>query len=157
VKLQNDVGRVCGECNACCKTYSVTGVGRDSTGWCEHCDLGKGCAIYEARPDVCQYFTCAWLNGTGVEDWRPDRLGVMIDVANVRLTTRVVGALHLWEMEVGALEQPMIKELVELNLRNGFIVVKHTGTAGLEYRNEVNARKHLFTRAEVELMKTLEL
>ncbi|MFC1663331.1 YkgJ family cysteine cluster protein [Patescibacteria group bacterium] len=157
MKLQNNIGRTCGKCNACCKTYSVPGMSRDSSGWCQHCDIGRGCAIYEERPEVCRYFTCAWLNGTGDESWRPDRFGVMIDVQDVRVGGRVVGVLHLWEIVVGGLEKDVIKEMAELHLAKGFIVVKHTPAMGLLYRGEVSARKHLFTPTEVEEMKALEL
>jgi len=50
--------------------------------WCKYCDIGKGCSIYEIRPDVCVNFECLWLNshseGEGMQiEMRPDKCKVV--------------------------------------------------------------------------------
>jgi len=34
---------------------------KDPGSWCAHCDIGKGCKIYDARPDGCRIFQCGYL------------------------------------------------------------------------------------------------
>ena len=46
--------------------------------WCEHCDKGRGCLIYEQRPQPCRDFECGWLQGIGVDAMRPDRSHVIL-------------------------------------------------------------------------------
>jgi hypothetical protein len=48
--------------------------------WCQHCNIGKGCGIYEERPESCRVFECLWLQdkrGKLGDDLRPDRCKVM--------------------------------------------------------------------------------
>ena len=40
----------------------------------------SGCAAYETRPDDCRNYSCAWLNGWGEEDERPDKLAELQDL-----------------------------------------------------------------------------
>ena len=48
--------------------------------WCVHCAVGKGCKIYEARPDPCRSFRCGWLQDASLPDGlRPDRSKVILD------------------------------------------------------------------------------
>jgi hypothetical protein len=46
--------------------------------WCQHCDKGKGCRIYAARPQGCQDFYCLWkVMPDFPEALRPDRCKVI--------------------------------------------------------------------------------
>src|SRR3989344_8760857 len=123
MNLQNNVQRSCGECTACCKMFAVPEVGKTNTDWCHHCEIGKGCCIYDKRPLACQLFYCGWMNGIGGEDFRPDRLGVMIDAEDVQLGNRKIGKLHFWEIREGALKQPVIRQMIESNKDIGFVIV----------------------------------
>jgi len=42
--------------------------------WCTHALPGRGCAIYEERPQECRTFVCLWLkdNNLGPE-WKPEK------------------------------------------------------------------------------------
>lgn len=41
--------------------------------WCEHCDIGVGCKIYESKPASCSGFYCGYLLNAPIgEEWRPD-------------------------------------------------------------------------------------
>ena len=154
MKLQNDVGRSCGECTACCKPFPVPEVGKQGSDWCHHCTIGKGCNIYADRPLACRLFACAWLNGLGDEGFRPDRLGVMIDVQDVQLGERTVGILHFWEMREGAIGQPVIRRMAETNKDAGFIVAYHRILTQTTYATQMSMRKHLFTEKEFEMLCT---
>lgn len=85
-----DVKRECGECRLCCKVLSIDEEGEgDENGryafhkrpgkWCEHAKPG-GCAIYHdaSKPISCANFLCAWLEGFGDEEDRPDKNKVVI-------------------------------------------------------------------------------
>lgn len=72
----------CGSCTACCRVYAIPDLNKRAGPWCQHCDVGKGCRIYEARPKLCADFACLWLQsherGQGLPDaLRPDRCKVV--------------------------------------------------------------------------------
>jgi len=75
--------RACGECTACCDGW-VKGTieGHDMyPGQPCHFRGERCCTIYERRPQKpCRDFTCGWLQPGNPfpDDWRPDRLGVMV-------------------------------------------------------------------------------
>lgn len=81
--------RQCGSCTACCTLLEVTDVGKSMNEWCRHCDAGKGCAIYEHRPQMCRSFSCAWLQGHLDEEWFPEKAGMVVhfsqDAVNVQV------------------------------------------------------------------------
>ncbi|MDA0654229.1 MAG: hypothetical protein O2905_05725 [Proteobacteria bacterium] len=86
-------GRVCGDCTLCCKLLPVAALDKPRFEWCRHCDKGRGCGIYDDRPDACRTFACSYLVSPGLGDeWRPsvarffltfeeeaNRLGVHVD------------------------------------------------------------------------------
>jgi len=47
---------------------------------CDH-QCEAGCASYGSRPDGCRHYTCAWIDGWGAKSDRPDRLGLIFEVA----------------------------------------------------------------------------
>jgi uncharacterized protein len=76
----------CGTCTMCCKIMGVPDMEpepKQAHKWCQHCLIGKGCGIYDARPSSCREFECLWLKDTrGIfkpED-RPDKTGVVLQV-----------------------------------------------------------------------------
>lgn len=47
---------------------------------CHHlCSAGYGCRIYADRPLLCSNYRCAWLQGRGAEEDRPDLSGVLVE------------------------------------------------------------------------------
>lgn len=79
--------RECGECSVCC-TYLRIGAPLDKPGLtpCVHladpADDGytaRGCGRQCDKPPVCIEYRCAWLDGHGEEEDRPDRSGMLID------------------------------------------------------------------------------
>jgi hypothetical protein len=149
MKLQSDVGRSCGSCNACCKVFLVPEVGKTDGNWCQHCVVGSGCAIYQSRPFACREFACAWLNGLGDDNLRPDRFGVMIDTRDIELDNgRVVGFIHLFEMKEGSLSTAYIQQLIKDNMDQGFVVVCHF-ESGNTYEKRASLQPRFFTPNEV--------
>lgn len=62
--------RTCGSCTLCCKIVSVVDLQKPAMTWCQHCNIGRGCRIYEQKPASCVSFDCMWL----VNEWIPDSL-----------------------------------------------------------------------------------
>lgn len=54
-------GRSCDGCTACCKLLSIPELKKPAQTWCEQCDIGKGCRIYDTRPTDCRTFFCGWV------------------------------------------------------------------------------------------------
>lgn len=74
------MSRECGTCSMCCKLPLIhePSIAKPAHKWCRHCDVGKGCGIYEVRPKVCQDFACIWLLREEMpDDMRPDKCGAM--------------------------------------------------------------------------------
>lgn len=71
--------RRCGSCSLCCKVLHVVELHKPPGKWCLHCAPGKGgCLVYADRPPSCRAFDCAWLRGAGLEEERPDKIGLVI-------------------------------------------------------------------------------
>lgn len=86
-----------------------------------------GCGIYETRPGECRYFSCLWLNGFEGNDSRPDKSGIMLDVApGVAGVGRGI-TLVLWEARRGALQEEFALSLTRRTLLEGGQVIV-TGT-----------------------------
>jgi len=63
----------------CCKTFTIRELDKPEGKWCQHCDKGKGCAIYGRRPDACRSFECLWLTSPTMPDnFRPDKVKIVM-------------------------------------------------------------------------------
>ena len=68
----------CGNCTACCKNLELHEVPSKIGELCRFCTEGKGCQIYEERPQECAEFLCMWAQMEEVgEELRPDKCGVI--------------------------------------------------------------------------------
>lgn len=66
-------GRSCGTCTMCCKLYPVPVMDKPQNVWCRECKPGKGCGIWESRPQFCRDFHCHYILDAQVgEDWKPE-------------------------------------------------------------------------------------
>jgi hypothetical protein len=66
--------RQCGSCTLCCKVLAVAELEKPGGVWCPHCRPGKGCGIYETRPQECRTFRCLWLADPQFpEELKPER------------------------------------------------------------------------------------
>jgi hypothetical protein len=76
----------CGTCTLCCKIMKVEQIEKPAHTWCRHCEIGKGCGVYDARPEQCRDWSCFWLQSQARDDrdrmspsLRPDRSHVIFD------------------------------------------------------------------------------
>ena len=53
-------GKECGTCTMCCKVMGIKAIAKPPGVWCKECIPGKGCGIYETRPEACRTFYCAY-------------------------------------------------------------------------------------------------
>jgi hypothetical protein len=81
--------RQCGSCNLCCDVLEVTDVAKPVNELCRHWEVGKGCTIYDHRPQMCRSFSCAWLQGHLGDEWFPETAGIVLhfsqDAVNVQV------------------------------------------------------------------------
>ena len=65
-------GRSCEGCTLCCKLPAIPEIPKPAQTWCVQCDIGKGCKIYDTRPNTCRKFECVYLtSGQLGEHWKP--------------------------------------------------------------------------------------
>lgn len=90
--LQVTPARQCGTCSQCCTLLEVADVGKAVNAWCQHCEAGKGCRIYDDRPQMCRSFNCAWIQGHLGDEWFPETAGMVVhfsqDAVNVQVDPR---------------------------------------------------------------------
>jgi hypothetical protein len=73
-------GRSCAGCTMCCKLLSVQSLNKPRQKWCDHCNIGVGCRIYESRPRECSAFHCQYLlNKELSEAWKPAYCRMVLD------------------------------------------------------------------------------
>ncbi len=95
--------RVCGECSACCKALGVQELNKPPGKPCRHQKGGPGCRIYESRPLSCRGFVCAWMQGFGEENERPNITKIVLDCR--KLPDPEDGSIiQMWEVKDGALD-----------------------------------------------------
>ena len=72
-------GRACGTCTLCCKLFDIRALDKPQFEWCKHCDIGKGCKIYETRPQECADFVCGYLTDPSLgEEWFPSKSKIVV-------------------------------------------------------------------------------
>lgn len=102
----------CGSCTACCKAIGVKELNKPMGEQCGFCNPGKGCSIYETRPQSCQDYKCQWLMDPKLPDYmRPDRIKVIIDECHHTLTNTQM--LQIRELARGAAHKPLIKSIID--------------------------------------------
>ena len=56
----------------CCKLMGIAELNKPPLRWCDNCQIGVGCKIYDARPATCAAFMCGYLTSAGLDErWRP--------------------------------------------------------------------------------------
>ena len=72
-------GKACGSCTLCCSALEIVEFQKPPGVACVNCVASGGCAIYAARPEVCQDFECLWLTERSLPpNMRPDRVGTIL-------------------------------------------------------------------------------
>lgn len=71
-------GRACDGCTMCCKALGIPELHKPMGVWCPHVLKGRGCGIYEQRPQPCRLFECLWLTTDLPDYWKPDRSKMVV-------------------------------------------------------------------------------
>ncbi len=74
-------GRSCESCTACCSFPPIRTerLQKPANTMCNHCLEGRGCTVYDVRPDVCRGFYCGWFFLEELSpQWHPSESGVVI-------------------------------------------------------------------------------
>lgn len=98
----------CGSCTACCRVFNIPALKKPAGKWCDHCDIGVGCKIYDQRPQACIDFECLWLQSQSREnpkermdpELRPDKSKVVLGMTtNPKIigATTMPGAPDAWK------------------------------------------------------------
>lgn len=123
--LAKQNARHCGSCNLCCDILEVAAVEKPVNQLCRHWETGKGCTIYDRRPQMCRSFSCAWLQGHFNYDWFPVTARMVVHFSQGALNVQVDPDYpDRWR------EEPYFSRLSELSL-NGIRVGGNPGYATL--------------------------
>ena len=112
----------CGGCTMCCKLPAVVEVQKPAMKWCKHCEIGKGCGIYETRPLTCSTFKCYWLvtqegNNTMPLRLRPDKTKAVISPTTSGNTVAVLVDRNMKDIWHKGEIYEVIKQMVDQGLR----------------------------------------
>jgi len=125
-------GKSCGSCTACCATVPVKEIALAAFVPCPHLrslpDAGIGCKIYPMRPYSCRSWSCSWLISDLPAEFRPDRIGVVVDPIPdmVRVNGKDIPASQLWVVpghEDDWRTVEAVKDLVFSIFKAGFAVL----------------------------------
>ena len=117
----------CGSCTACCRIFDIPELSKPAGKWCEHCEIGRGCQIYDSRPSVCKQFECFWLLSQEREDprerleaeLRPDKCKVVFSPStndHIMAATTMPGSPMAWQ-------HPGVLTLIKRFTKGGMRVV----------------------------------
>ena len=82
--------RACGTCTLCCRLPDIEELQKPANMLCRHGMEGRGCSIYETRPQGCRDFWCLWRSGTRLgEHWNPVHSHMMVYVQGPQVTVLV--------------------------------------------------------------------
>ena len=83
-------GRQCGSCMMCCKVPDIPEFNKPSGIWCPHAVIGKGCGIYNSRPNHCRTFYCLWmLDASFGPEWKPERSKFVVYLQQNNIHTQI--------------------------------------------------------------------
>lgn len=103
----------------CCKLTEVPELNKQVHTWCQHCEKGVGCNIYEQRPASCQAYRCVWLSGGLPADLRPDKSKVIFERLPSGKNYLVVVDLN----RPDAWKKPVVQDVINAFLQAGRSIV----------------------------------
>ena len=106
----------CGSCTACCRFMGIADMEppKPKGVWCSHCNIGKGCGIYTARPQSCKDFECSYL--AAFDTPKPPPLELRPDKSHVMMIPDASGeniVLYVDEHRRDAWRKPMITRIIK--------------------------------------------
>jgi hypothetical protein len=113
--------RKCGRCTKCCSVIEVREISKPGQQTCPN-ECADGCAIYATRPKSCRDFSCNWLRGEGVDEERPDKLGIFFYYFPFRQLNQMI--LICQEAWPQAFQQPRVKALITARSRTQLVLIR---------------------------------
>ena len=101
--------------------------------YCDHCQVGNGCTIYQNRPFPCQVYRCLWVCGKGEPTDRPDQLGVVMDGRDISFMGRKIALVNFWEATEDAISKPRVEKIMVANILAGNVVSYRYYKDGAKY------------------------
>ena len=143
----------CGTCTCCCRVFTVPEVKPNPHDWCQHCEIGKGCRIYQVRPLACVDFKCMWLESQSQErpfplELRPDKNKVVMSPTT---NPNIIAGITMPGYP-GAWRKQMTRRLVDILVRKGFHFV--VGPPGAMKRTMVTRHEETGEIIEKEVEMT---
>lgn len=131
--------RTCGDCTMCCKLLGVRATvfvrqdtltaplepfpAKPKDEWCQYCNIGSGCRVYDTRPHACRTFECMWLqNETFPPMMRPDRSrsvfveSEMEELKQINIFVPLERGLNCY------LDDPMLQRYIQMYMDHDFDV-----------------------------------
>jgi hypothetical protein len=146
---QEETGRKCGECTACCMVMGVADVPTPFYAPCPH-QTETGCDIYDKRPGACRDFYCEWLVGGLTGEDRPDNLGLVFvstRAVDAGKESVVVAAYEVWS---GAAESERARAIFTTN-KDDLVCIRFGQTEVGEFVRSGRAiRLHASAGARIE-------
>lgn len=122
--------RKCGSCNLCCNYFLIHELNKPAMEWCQRCDIGKGCKIYDQRPAESIEFSCVWLVNPRKllgEHWFPAKSNMIVSISertnNLYIQTND-GHKNVWR------EKPFFNEIQQIAKNLIYNVIVRDGTDG---------------------------
>lgn len=133
--------RQCGECTMCCKAPQVPELEKAVNVLCTHCN--SGCEIYEARPQSCKDFFCAWMQGDLANDMRPDKVGFMVEILPKEDIVFVSALNDAVLVNVGRVFDEYLNKGVSVVSSNGYALIATGATQGSVENSLLSAQRSM--------------
>lgn len=102
----------CGNCTLCCKLPQLNDEQgnklKDCFTWCEQCNIGKGCKIYDNKPKNCNDFSCLYREG--LLNISPHKSGFFVFVENDTAEIHKVLTIFCEPHKINNLKKNIMKE-----------------------------------------------
>ncbi len=153
-------GRSCGSCSMCCKVFEVPVLSKPANAWCTHCNPGRGCGIWQTRPEFCHDYHCWYMTEAQLgEEWRPDKSKFIVNFRTQenRFVVNVdSNAPSAWRQEpyYSTLKR-IAGELLERNIFMQIIAGKQIIYLTQDQETVIDKPDDLNKRVDLQLMITL--
>jgi uncharacterized protein len=125
----------------CCKLLGVEELYKMPGEWCDYCEKGVRCKIYDNRPSTCSEYECLWLQNPNIPDnLRPDK-------SRVVLSSTVDGEGIVAHVDVGhypqVVKEGVVGKFLKRMVNNGITVIATCGEERMVLYSSTHVRPEL--------------
>tara|TARA_B100001146_G_C15859034_1_gene296904 strand:- start:39 stop:503 length:465 start_codon:yes stop_codon:yes gene_type:complete len=118
----------------CCKVLGIDSgwLKKPANEWCSKCDKGKGCTVYDERPEDCREFECLWLVLAKDPECETPSLSLRPDKSKVVLYPQEDGETVTAHVDPGnptAWRKPEMMGMLKKMAANGLNVIVGSSTS----------------------------